>query len=61
MHIYQTYPPINIPPNVIELNKPLSEELISRSHSAAGNTNETHKISIASLAFAIAHTIYSIT
>ncbi len=55
----QTYPPINIPPKVIELNKPLSPELIFKSHAADGRTNETQRISMASLAFANAQTMYS--
>ncbi len=52
----QMYPPIIMPPKVIELSRPLSLEVKCRSHSADGSTNETHNISMASLAFANAHT-----
>lgn len=41
-----------MPKNVIELRKPLSDEDMFKSHSADGKTNETHNISIESLAFA---------
>lgn len=55
---YQMYPPIIIPPKVIELKSPLSEEVIFKSHSAVGSTNDTHNTSIASEAFANAQTKY---
>ena len=46
----------SVPKKILEVNRPMSEELSDRSQRAVGNRKETHKISTASLALAHPHT-----